>query len=94
MGVDGKMIWVCLCVWWGVGVVVIFRNALKKFIFSNVYVSINTIFECLYMFFWLRKGPSIKYLRKWWWDGWSLKIRAAAYNSFHVFGSIFVLSYL
>ena len=44
------MIWVCLCVWWGVGVVVIFRNALKKFIFSNVYVSMNTIFECLYVF--------------------------------------------
>ena len=28
----------------------IFRNALKKFIFSNVYVSMNTIFECLYVF--------------------------------------------
>ena len=36
----------------------------KKFIFSNVYFSEDTIFDCLYMFFWLRKGPSIKYLRK------------------------------
>ena len=31
----------------------------KKFIFSNVYISVNMIFECLYIF-WLRKGPSIK----------------------------------
>ena len=23
----------------------------KKFIFSNVYISVNTVFECLYMFF-------------------------------------------
>ena len=50
MGGAGKIIGVCLCVGGGVGVVVIFRNALKKFIFSNVYVSMNTIFECLYVF--------------------------------------------
>ena len=37
----------------------------KKFIFSNVYISVNTIFECLYMLFWLRKGSLIKYVRNW-----------------------------
>ena len=37
--------------------------SVKKFIFSNVYISVNTIFGCLYMFFWLRKRPSIKYVR-------------------------------
>ena len=42
---------------------------LKKFIFSNVYISLNTIFECLYYVFWLRKGPSIKYVRNCW-GGW------------------------
>ena len=40
----------------------------KKFIFSNVYISVNTIFECLCMFFWLRQGRSIKYVRNWWRD--------------------------
>ena len=38
---------------------------IKKFIFSNVYISVNTIFKCLYMIFWLRKGTSIKYVRNW-----------------------------
>ena len=40
----------------------------KKFICSNVYISVNTVFECLYMFFLLRKGPLIKYVRtgNWW----------------------------
>ena len=34
----------------------------KKFIFSNVYVSVNTIFECLYMFFgWERDNQLSKY---------------------------------
>ena len=37
----------------------------KTFIFSNVYISVNTIFECLYMLFWLRKGSLIKYVRNW-----------------------------
>ena len=31
----------------------------KKFIFSNVYISVSTIFECVYMFFWLGKGWEI-----------------------------------
>ena len=37
----------------------------NKFNFSNVYISVNTIFECLDMLFWSRKGPSIKYVRNW-----------------------------
>ena len=37
----------------------------KKFICSNVYTSVNAIFECLYIIFWLRKGPLMKYLRNW-----------------------------
>ena len=46
----------------------------KKFIFSNVYISVNTIFECLYLFFFVEKGAinlyaSIKYLRNWQKDG-------------------------
>ena len=47
----------------------------KNFIFSNVYISVNTIFEC-FCVFWLKKGLSIKYLRnrsrdgRWvWWEG-------------------------
>ena len=31
---------------------------LEKFIFSNVYISVNTTFECLYVF-WLRKGHQL-----------------------------------
>ena len=38
---------------------------IKKSIFSNVYISVSTLFECLHMLFWLRKRPSIKYVRKW-----------------------------
>ena len=37
----------------------------KKFILSDVYISENTIFEYLYVSFWLRKVPSITYLRNW-----------------------------
>ena len=37
----------------------------KKFRFLNVYMPVNTIFECLCMFFWLRKGLSIKYVGNW-----------------------------
>ena len=29
---------------------------IKKFIFSNVYISVNTIFECIYMFFGWERG--------------------------------------
>ena len=61
----------------------------KKFICSNVYISVNTIFECLYMLFWLRKVPSIKYVRNWQLvkDGGSSKMRAAAYRGRGYHGS-------
>ena len=42
----------------------------KEFFFSNVYISVNTIFECSYLFFWLRNRPSIKYVYKWGNGGW------------------------
>ena len=31
----------------------------KKFIFSNVYISVNTIFECLFMFFGWERGHQL-----------------------------------
>ena len=34
----------------------------KEIFFSNVYIPANTIFECFYIFFWFRAGPSIKYV--------------------------------
>ena len=36
-----------------------------KNVFLNVYISVHTIFECTYLFFWLRNWPSIKYLPNW-----------------------------
>ena len=75
---------------------------IKKSIFSNVYISVSTLFECLHMLFWLRKGPSIKYVHN-----WQLVVKVVVDTgrgcvmshmyvptytiSFHVFGSIFVL---
>ena len=32
--------------------------------FSNVYISVNTIFECSYLFFWLRNRPSVLNVRR------------------------------
>ena len=54
----------------------------KKIIFSNVYISVNKIFECLYILFWLRKGSSIKYVCNWQLvgSGESSKMRTAAYR--------------
>ena len=54
----------------------------KEFIFSNVYISVNTIFECLYMLFWLRKGSSVKYICNWQLsrDEQSSKMRRAVYS--------------
>ena len=54
----------------------------KKFICSNVYISVNAIFECLYIIFWLRKGPLMKYLRNWQLVGMggSSRIRTDVYN--------------
>ena len=54
----------------------------KKFNFPNVYISANTMFECLHMLFLFRKGPWIKYVRKWQLvgNGESSKMRTAAYR--------------
>ena len=67
----------------------------KKFIFLNVCISVNTIFECLYMFLWLRKGPSITYVRNWQLVGnWrSSQMRAAAYRGESVTGHVYVHTY-
>ena len=51
----------------------------KKFAFLNACISVNTIFESLYMFFWLTKGPLIKYVHNWLGNGGS-KIRTATYR--------------
>ena len=53
---------------------------LNKFIFLNVYISVNTIFECFYMFFgWERGHPLSAYAT----SGcmkWSSEIRTAAHK--------------
>ena len=53
---------------------------LNKFIFLNVYISVNTIFECFYMFFgWERGHPLSAYAT----SGcmkWSPEIRTAAHK--------------
>ena len=36
-----------------------------KNFFSNVYISVNTIFECSYLCFWLRNRSSIKCVLNW-----------------------------
>ena len=52
----------------------------KEYIlFSNVYISVNMIFECCY-FFWLRNRPPIKYVRNWRNGGGSPKICTGAYR--------------
>ena len=50
------------------------------FFFSNAYISVNTIFECCYFFFWLRRRPSIKYVRKWGNGEGSSKMFTGAYR--------------
>ena len=54
----------------------------KKFIFSKVYISVNKILECLYMFLWVRKGPSLSTYAtgNWWGMGGSSEMRSAAYR--------------
>ena len=47
---------------------------IKKFIFSNVYISANTIFECIFMFFGWERGHQLREI------GWSSKMREAAYR--------------
>ena len=51
----------------------------KEIYFPNVYVSVNTIFERLDVF-WLRKGLWIKYVRNWWGNGGSSKMHTALYR--------------
>ena len=41
----------------------------KKFIFSNVYISVNTIFECLYMFFGWERSLHLSTQVTWGWEG-------------------------
>ena len=71
-----------------------------------IFFSVNTIFECLYIF-WFRKESSIKYVRNCWRNVGSSKVRTAAYTgkvchapyvyirtyiiSFRFFGNIFML---
>ena len=49
----------------------------------------NTMFECLYMLFWLRKEPSFKYVGNWNLveDGGSSKMRTTAYKERGCHGS-------
>ena len=72
----------------------------KKFIFPNVYISVNAMFECFCMFFWLRRrGPSIKCVRCRCGEGDHPKCVQGGERchtscvpiSFHVFGSFFCL---
>ena len=68
---------------------------LLSWMFISFYTTIyfswrNLFFECFYFseydirmslyIFWLRKGPSIKYVHNWWGDGGSSKMRTAAYK--------------
>ena len=51
-----------------------------KNFFSNDYISVNTIFECSYFFFWLINRPSIKCVRNWGNGGRSSKMCTSAYR--------------
>ena len=52
----------------------------KKFIFLNVYISVNTIYECRYMFFLVEKGDINKGRTQLLGDGGLSKMRTAAYR--------------
>ena len=52
---------------------------LVKF-YSNVYISVNTKFECSYLFFWLKNSSFIKYVRNWGNESGSSKMFADAYR--------------
>ena len=59
---------------------------IKKFIFSNVYISVNTIFECLYMFFgWKRSHQLSTYATG---GAWGL-INAALLNIYSILHYLF-----
>ena len=51
-----------------------------EYFFLNVYISENTIFDCSYLFFWLRNRLSIKYVHNWGNGGGSFKMCADAYR--------------
>ena len=72
--------WLMLFCWMFIWFYTTIYFFVKKFMFLNNYISVNTKFECLYMFFWLRNGPSIKYVRYWWGNGESSKMRTAVYR--------------
>ena len=38
----------------------------KNYFFQCLYFNEYDIQICFYTFFWLRKGPSVKYVRNWW----------------------------
>ena len=48
--------------------------------FSNVYISVNKIFECSYFFFWLRNRPFIKDVRNWGMEAGSCKMYTGVYR--------------
>ena len=50
-----------------------------KNFFSNFYISVNTIFKCSYLFFWMRNRPSIQYVCNWDNGGGSSKMRTGVY---------------
>ena len=53
-------LWLMLFSWMFTSSYTIIYFLVKKFIFSKVYISVNTIFEYLYMFFgWEKEGPSV-----------------------------------
>ena len=60
------LFWLILVSWIFISSYIATYFLVKKFIFSNVHISVNTIYECLYTFFWLKKGPSIKDVRNCW----------------------------
>ena len=50
-----------------------------KNFFPNVQISVNTIFECSCLFFWMKNWPSIKYVDNWGNGGVSSKMCTDAY---------------
>ena len=72
----------------------------KKFIFPNVYISVNKIFECLYLFFGWERGHQLSTCATA--GGWRViqnvyscvQGEGVSRLSFHVFGRIFVLQRL
>ena len=51
--------WLMLLYWMFISFYATIYFFVKKFIFPNLYISMNAIFECLYMIFCLRKGNQL-----------------------------------